>query len=144
MEARWKRRREDTRRARGKRPYRATREKGGGSGRGGCSSHIDNEEQCGSDTSRQSVSYRARDPRFYYYETNNRRNGDRGWCGCRIHSSNSGKRGNERRSSNANETSESGFKEPTGDKTLEKNRSKLEKTASRPYGPEEGFQAWQY
>jgi hypothetical protein len=35
---------EDTRRARGKHPYRTTRGKGGGSGRGGCSSHIGNKE----------------------------------------------------------------------------------------------------
>jgi hypothetical protein len=37
---------EDTRRARGKCPYRAKRGKGGGRGRGGCSSHIGNGEQC--------------------------------------------------------------------------------------------------
>jgi hypothetical protein len=75
VEARWKRRR--GRRAPSSRqtPLWATRGKGGGSGRGGCSSHIGNKGQCGSDTIRRSAIFRSRGPRLYCYETETRRNG---------------------------------------------------------------------
>jgi hypothetical protein len=90
---------EDTRRACGNHPYRATRGKGGGSGRGGCSSHIGNGEQCGSGTNRWSATCRARGLRLCCYETKNRRNGDRNWCGGLSRPSNAGMVGGERRPS---------------------------------------------